>query len=122
MGRGGSGAKQSWHSALEFELRSTQRFATRAEARPAVAAWIDDSTAQRATQPCDEIPDRLRARTAGGMTCIPTRHGATVLAPSPPGGLRPALNPDYGRRRSAAVQIPPNQVSTVSGIAVAPSQ
>jgi putative transposase len=33
---------ESWHSTLEFELRSLRRFATSAEARTAVAAWIDD--------------------------------------------------------------------------------
>ena len=32
----------SWHSTLEFELRSLRQFATRAEARTAVAAWIGD--------------------------------------------------------------------------------
>ena len=33
---------ESWHSTLEFELRSLERFATRAQARAAVAAWIED--------------------------------------------------------------------------------
>jgi transposase InsO family protein len=32
----------SWHSTLEFELRSLRKFATRAKARSAVAAWIED--------------------------------------------------------------------------------
>jgi transposase InsO family protein len=46
MGRAGwaldNAVIESWHSTLEFELRSFQHFATRAEARTAVAAWIDD--------------------------------------------------------------------------------
>jgi putative transposase len=46
MGRPGSALDnaviESWHSTLEFELRSLQQFATRAPARTAVAAWIDD--------------------------------------------------------------------------------
>jgi putative transposase len=46
MGRAGSALDnaviESWHSTLEFELRSLRRFATSAEARTAVAAWIDD--------------------------------------------------------------------------------
>jgi putative transposase len=46
MGRPGSALDnaviESWHSTLEFELRSLHEFATRAEARPAVAAWIED--------------------------------------------------------------------------------
>ena len=32
----------SWHSTLEFELRSLHKFATRAAARATVAAWIED--------------------------------------------------------------------------------
>ena len=46
MGRPGSALDnaviESWHSTLEFELRALQKFATRAEARSAVAAWIED--------------------------------------------------------------------------------
>jgi putative transposase len=33
---------ESWHSTVEFELRRLHRFATRADARTAVAAFIDD--------------------------------------------------------------------------------
>ncbi len=51
MGRAGSALDnagiESWHSTLEFELRSVQRFATRADARGAVAAWIDDYNRHR---------------------------------------------------------------------------
>jgi putative transposase len=46
MGRPGSALDnaviESWHSTLEFELRSLQKFTTRAQARAAVAAWIED--------------------------------------------------------------------------------
>ena len=46
MGRPGSALDnaviESWHSTLEFELRSLHQFATRAAARAAVAAWIED--------------------------------------------------------------------------------
>ena len=59
------------------------------------------------------------------MSCIPTRHGATVLAgvkAKPIGWPSASLDPDCGRCRSATVgsrpfqdQIPTNQVSTVSG-------
>ena len=46
MGRPGSALDnaviESWHSTLEFELRSLHDFATRAAARAAVAAWIED--------------------------------------------------------------------------------
>jgi putative transposase len=51
MGRVGSALDnaviESWHSTLEFELRSLQRFTTRAEARTAVAASIDDYNCHR---------------------------------------------------------------------------
>jgi transposase InsO family protein len=46
MGRPGSALDnaviESWHSTVEFELRSVRTFATKAEARAAVAAWIED--------------------------------------------------------------------------------
>ncbi len=46
MGRPGSALDnaviESWHSTLEFELRSLRKFAAKAEARAAVAAWIED--------------------------------------------------------------------------------
>jgi len=38
---------ESWHSTLEFELRRVERFATKAQARQAVAAWIDDYNRER---------------------------------------------------------------------------
>jgi putative transposase len=33
---------ESWHSTVEFELRRLQHFATRAQARVVIAAWIED--------------------------------------------------------------------------------
>jgi transposase InsO family protein len=46
MGRPGSALDnaviESWHSTLEFELRSLRQFPTRTAARVAVAAWIED--------------------------------------------------------------------------------
>ncbi len=46
MGRPGSALDnaviESWHSTLEFELRSLEHFATRAAARARVSAWIED--------------------------------------------------------------------------------
>jgi putative transposase len=52
MGRPGSAldnaAIESFHSTLEFELRSLEDFPTRAAARARVAAWIDeDNTIRR---------------------------------------------------------------------------
>jgi putative transposase len=51
MGRPGSALDnaviESWHSTLEFELRSLERFATRAQARARIAAWIDEYNRDR---------------------------------------------------------------------------
>jgi transposase InsO family protein len=51
MGRPGSALDnaviESWHSTLEFELRSLEAFATRAAARAKVAAWIEDYNTRR---------------------------------------------------------------------------
>jgi putative transposase len=51
MGRAGSAldnaAIESWHSTVEFELRSRETFATKAQARAAVAAWIDEYNRDR---------------------------------------------------------------------------
>ena len=51
MGRPGSALDnaviESWHSTLEFELRSVERFATRAAARARVATWIEDYNHKR---------------------------------------------------------------------------
>jgi hypothetical protein len=40
---------EAWHSTLEFELRSLEHFATRARARAAVAAWIEDYNTARSS-------------------------------------------------------------------------
>ena len=46
MGRPGSAPDnaviESWHSTLESGLRRAEHFATKAEARAGVAAWIED--------------------------------------------------------------------------------
>ena len=51
MGRPGSALDnaviEAWHSTLEWELRREQHFATRAQARAGVAAWIEDYNTSR---------------------------------------------------------------------------
>ena len=60
MGRPGSALDnaviESWHSTLEFELRRVQHFATRAQARAAVAAWIEDYNTRRRHSACQKLP------------------------------------------------------------------
>jgi len=83
MGRTGSAldnaAIESYHSTLEFELLSRTRFATRAQARPAVIAWIEEYNTE--PSPLGERHDhtgRLRARPA------PSRRQAARPAAPPP--------------------------------------
>ena len=51
MGRPGSApataGSGSWHSTLEFELRSLEDFTTRAAARARISAWIEDYNTRR---------------------------------------------------------------------------
>jgi len=51
MGRPGSALDnaviESWHSTREFELRSVETFATKAQARARVAAWIEEYNTTR---------------------------------------------------------------------------
>ena len=51
MGRPGSAPAtaviESWHSTLEFELRSLEHFTTRAAARARISAWIEDYNTRR---------------------------------------------------------------------------
>jgi putative transposase len=56
MGRPGSALDnaviESWHSTLEFELRSVEHFATKTAARAKVAAWIEDYNTNRRHSAC----------------------------------------------------------------------
>jgi transposase InsO family protein len=56
MGRPGSALDnamiESWHSTLEFELRQVETFATRAQARVRVAAWIEEYNTVRRHSAC----------------------------------------------------------------------
>jgi len=71
MGRPGSALDnaviESWHSTLEFELRSLRKFATKAEARAAAAAWIEDYVRHEAPFDRVEVRDlrRLAVAAAG---------------------------------------------------------
>ncbi len=71
MGRPGSALDnaviESWHSTLEFELRSLEHFTTRAAARAKVAAWIEDYNTHRRHSACQMMSpvNYERALTAG---------------------------------------------------------
>jgi transposase InsO family protein len=71
MGRPGSALDnaviESWHSTLEFELRSVEHFAVKAAARARVPAWIEDYNTRCRHSACQMMPpaDFERALTAG---------------------------------------------------------
>jgi putative transposase len=71
MGRPGSALDnaviESWHSTLEFELRSVEHFATKAAARARVSEWIHDYNHTRRHSACKMMPpvDYERALAAG---------------------------------------------------------
>ena len=71
MGRPGSALDnaviESWHSTLEFELRSLESFATKAAARARVPAWIHDYNHNRRHSACQMMSpvDYERALAAG---------------------------------------------------------
>jgi putative transposase len=60
MGRPGSALDnamiESWHSTLELELRQVETFATRAQARARVAAWIEEYNTVRRHSACGMLP------------------------------------------------------------------
>ncbi len=67
MGRPGSALDnaviESWHSTLEFELRSMQHFPTKAAARAKVAAWIEDYNTCRRHSACQMMPPATYEKT-----------------------------------------------------------
>jgi transposase InsO family protein len=75
MGRVGScfdnAVSESWNSTLEFELLSRQRFATKAEARKAVARFIDTYNTTRRHSCCEMLSpiayEALMAERAQGL-------------------------------------------------------
>jgi len=97
MGRPGSAldnaAIESWHSTLTFELLDLEHFATRAQARHRVAAWIDEYNRDRrhsALGMVSPIAFEL-AQDVPAAASLPAPSPAS--RPSPAGGLRPALTP-----------------------------
>jgi len=45
---------ESWHSTLEFELRSVEHFTTKKAARAKAAAWIEDYNTSRRHSACQK--------------------------------------------------------------------
>ena len=122
MGRAGSALDnaviESWHSTVEFELRHLEHFATKAQARRRVAAWIEEYNHDRrhsALGMLSPIAYELDLPNSAATARRPQHERpprAPSMAPSspasrprPPGGLRPALTPapgDAHRQRPGA--------------------
>jgi putative transposase len=67
MGRPGSALDnaiiEAWHSTLEFELRRCEQFATKAQARARVPAWIEDYNHHRRHSACQMLPPAVYEKT-----------------------------------------------------------
>jgi putative transposase len=114
MGRVGSALDnaviESWHSTLTFELRALEHFATKAQARTRVAAWIDEYNRDRRHSGCHMLApidyelamhNHRALQASGSMTTTPPNADSVapsspVSRPSPPGGPRPAWTPAAG--------------------------
>ena len=104
MGRPGSALDnaviEAWHSTLEFELRRLEHYASKAEARAGVAAFIDEynrsrrHSALQMRSPIDfELGPQSPSPAFRPPRMAPSSPGSR---PSPAGGLRPALTPAPG--------------------------
>ncbi len=88
---------EAWHSTLEFELRQLEHYASKAEARAGVAAFIDEYNRSRrhsALQMRSPIDFELEPQAASPAFRPPRMVPSSPASrPSPAGGLRPALPP-----------------------------
>jgi transposase InsO family protein len=132
MGRTGSAldnaVAESFHSTLEFELRSRQRFTTRDQARRAVTAWLREYNTDRLhstngmicpvdyengrRRPGAKTYDQLRRRRRTPAARTPTVGAASAErtnteseAATPPTPVQPLRDPH--RRRAVSGPVPP---------------
>ncbi len=140
MGRTGSAldnaAIESWHSTLEFELRSRQRFTTRTPARRAVVAWLQEYNTDRLhstngmISPVDYENGRRRtgaktyaqlrrrrqraAPTPAAATAATQYTDTTSEAATPPATPGRTLRGGH-RRRAASGPVPPAWAGNITG-------
>ena len=116
MGRPGSALDnaviESWHSTLEFELRRVEHFATRDQARTAVAAWIEDYNTRRRHTACQKMPPAAYEQLLAARSFL--------LGPDGPAGAPPGQRLRSGafiglRENREQKQDPYYKVSTVRG-------
>jgi putative transposase len=103
MGRPGSAldnaAIESWHSTLTFELLDLEHFATRAQARHRIAAWIDEYNRDRKHSALGmraPVTFELDQPSQPGPAASSVPPSSPASRPSPAGGLRPAMTPAAG--------------------------
>jgi putative transposase len=149
MGRTGSAldnaVSESFHSTLEFELRSRERFATKAEARRAVSEWLEEYNTVRfhstngmlspveyengRRRPGAKSYDQLRRRRRHPDKKNPDRKTENTSsdseknqaeAASPPGTRSEPLRDGHRRHAltgpSLAPQGPPSAVATATPV------
>jgi putative transposase len=110
MGRPGSAldnaAIESWHSTLTFELLHLEHFATRAQARHQVAAWIDEYNRDRKHSALGmRAPVTFELDQLQPVPAAPSLPPSSPASrPSPAGGLRPAMTPAAGDGPEAAIE------------------
>jgi hypothetical protein len=110
MGRVGSALDnaviESWHSTVEFELRRIEHFATRAQARARVAAWIEEYNTARRHSSCGMMPpvawELAAAQACGHMRRRrPRERGRPLRGPRQEGGGFAAAHIQEGCRARA---------------------
>jgi transposase InsO family protein len=112
MGRTGSAldnaASESFHSTVEFELRSRRRFATRDQARRAVVAWIEEYNT-----------DRLHS--TNGMICpVDFENGRRRPGAKTYAQLRRHRHRDSAAHTPAVATAPAERTNTTSEAATPP--
>ena len=127
MGRPGSALDnaviESWHSTLEFELRSLEHFATRAAARTRVSAWIQDYNTQRrhsALGMMSPVGYEQALKDGGGLRCPALLRRPASAGARPCQGRssldRACAPAEYGSYQEARTgKISQIEVSTLSG-------
>lgn len=143
MGRTGSAldnaVAESFHSTIEFEVRSRQTFATRAQARRTVVAWVEEYNTGRLhstngmltpvdyehgrRRPGAKSYDQLRRRQRGSSRKVKSGPEAATppepMAPLRDGHRRRALTgpslPPQGPPSAVATATPADPVATAPG-------
>ena len=122
---------ESWHSTLEFELRSVEHFASRAAARARVSTWIEDYNQNRrhsalgmmspASYEQPEMPALLRhPGSAGARPCQGRSSLDRASAPAECGSYRKARTGKISQIEVSAFRGTPGVHEPPTPLVVAP--